>query len=36
VNTVVERPTESAIGVILVLLGLPAYWHWSGIRARGR
>jgi APA family basic amino acid/polyamine antiporter len=28
VNTVVEKPTESLIGVILVALGLPAYWYW--------
>jgi len=36
VNTVVERPVESAIGVALVTLGLPAYWYWSGVRARAR
>ena len=36
VNTVLERPVESAIGVLLVALGLPAYWYWAGLRARGR
>jgi len=36
VNTVLERPVESAIGVLLVALGLPAYWYWAGARARGR
>jgi APA family basic amino acid/polyamine antiporter len=34
VNTVVERPVESAIGVAIVTLGLPAYWYWSGVRTR--
>jgi basic amino acid/polyamine antiporter, APA family len=29
VNTVVEKPVESAIGVVLVALGLPAYRYWS-------
>ena len=33
VNTVVEKPTESLIGVGLVALGLPAYWYWR--RQRG-
>jgi APA family basic amino acid/polyamine antiporter len=33
-NTVVEKPAESAIGVALVVLGLPAYWYWSGRRPR--
>jgi len=32
VNTVVEKPTESLIGVILVALGLPAYWYWRSVR----
>ena len=32
VNTVVEKPTESLIGVGLVALGLPAYWYWRGVR----
>jgi basic amino acid/polyamine antiporter, APA family len=27
-NTIVERPGESVIGVLLVALGLPAYWYW--------
>lgn len=29
VNAIVEKPTESLIGVALVVLGLPAYWYWS-------
>ncbi len=29
VNTFVERPFESAAGVGLMALGLPAYWWWS-------
>jgi APA family basic amino acid/polyamine antiporter len=28
VNTLVERPMESGIGLVLVLLGLPAYFYW--------
>jgi basic amino acid/polyamine antiporter, APA family len=32
-NTVVERPVESAIGVALVALGLPAYFYWSARRS---
>jgi APA family basic amino acid/polyamine antiporter len=28
-NTLVERPVESLLGLGLVALGLPAYWHWS-------
>ena len=35
-NTVLERPVESAIGVALVALGLPAYAYWSGVRGRRR
>ena len=27
-NTIVERPRESVIGVVLVALGLPAYCYW--------
>jgi APA family basic amino acid/polyamine antiporter len=29
VNTLIERPVESATGLGLVALGLPAYWYWS-------
>ena len=28
VNTLMEKPTESLIGIALVALGLPAYWYW--------
>jgi basic amino acid/polyamine antiporter, APA family len=28
-NTLVERPTESIAGLLLVALGLPFYWRWS-------
>jgi APA family basic amino acid/polyamine antiporter len=28
VNTLMERPVESLLGLGLVALGLPAYWHW--------
>jgi APA family basic amino acid/polyamine antiporter len=34
VNTLVERPAESLIGLVLVALGLPMYWRWSRQRAR--
>jgi len=27
-NTIVETPKDSAIGVGLILLGLPGYWYW--------
>jgi len=33
VNTVVEKPAESLIGVILVALGLPAYAYWRSNRS---
>jgi APA family basic amino acid/polyamine antiporter len=29
VNTVIEKPMESLIGVALVSLGFPAYWYWK-------
>jgi APA family basic amino acid/polyamine antiporter len=29
VNTLVERPSESLIGLGLVALGLPMYWYWT-------
>jgi APA family basic amino acid/polyamine antiporter len=28
-NTLVERPKEAGIGLVLVLLGLPAYFYWK-------
>lgn len=34
-NTLVERPMESGIGLVLVLLGLPAYFYWRG-RSRNK
>jgi basic amino acid/polyamine antiporter, APA family len=34
VNTLVEKPAESLIGIGLVAVGLPAYWYWSRERAR--
>jgi APA family basic amino acid/polyamine antiporter len=32
VNTLMERPVESLLGLGLVALGLPAYWYWNGQR----
>jgi APA family basic amino acid/polyamine antiporter len=29
VNTVIEKPTESLIGLCIVVLGLPAYLYWN-------
>lgn len=29
INTIVERPNESMIGLGLLALGLPAYWYWK-------
>jgi len=31
-NTLVERPTQSLLGLGLVALGLPAYWYWARLR----
>ena len=31
-NTMIEKPRESFIGLGLVALGLPAYWYWSRSR----
>src|SRR5437899_671403 len=28
-NTIVETPKDSAIGAVLILLGLPGYWYWK-------
>jgi len=36
VNTVVEKPAESLIAVILVALGLPAYAYWRSKRSPTR
>jgi basic amino acid/polyamine antiporter, APA family len=35
VNTLAERPVESLMGLGLVAMGLPAYWHWSRQKAEG-
>jgi len=29
VNTAIEKPAESMLGLALVVLGLPMYWYWS-------
>jgi basic amino acid/polyamine antiporter, APA family len=29
VNTLIENPRDSVIGLGLILLGLPAYWYWN-------
>jgi APA family basic amino acid/polyamine antiporter len=29
VNTIVAQPVQSLIGLVLALLGLPAYWVWK-------
>jgi APA family basic amino acid/polyamine antiporter len=28
INTLIERPMESAIGLILIVIGLPVYFYW--------
>lgn len=33
VNTLIEKPVESLLGLAVVALGLPAYWYWSRSRA---
>jgi basic amino acid/polyamine antiporter, APA family len=33
INTLMERPVESLLGLGLVALGLPAYWYWNGQRS---
>ena len=35
-NTLVERPTESLLGLGLLALGLPAYWYWGSAARKGR
>jgi basic amino acid/polyamine antiporter, APA family len=32
VNTFIELPVESLVGLAIILLGLPAYWYWAGKR----
>ncbi|HEY7292139.1 MAG TPA: amino acid permease [Vicinamibacterales bacterium] len=34
VNTLLEKPKESMIGVVLIAAGLPGYWYWSRKRRR--
>jgi APA family basic amino acid/polyamine antiporter len=34
VNTLMERPAESLLGLGFVALGLPMYWHWRGRATR--
>lgn len=34
VNTLIELPVESLIGLVLISLGLPAYRYWAGARLR--
>jgi APA family basic amino acid/polyamine antiporter len=29
VNTAIEKPTESMLGLALVVVGLPMYWYWA-------
>ena len=29
INTLIENPRDSAIGLGLILIGLPAYWYWN-------
>jgi len=36
VNTLVERPTESLLGLGLLALGLPAYWYWGSAAGKDR
>jgi basic amino acid/polyamine antiporter, APA family len=35
VNTMLEQPRESVVGVLLVVAGLPMYWYWRAGRAGG-
>jgi APA family basic amino acid/polyamine antiporter len=35
VNTLVERPTESVAGLLLIAAGLPAYVYWRARRVPG-
>jgi APA family basic amino acid/polyamine antiporter len=29
INTLIERPMESALGLILIIIGLPVYYYWK-------
>jgi APA family basic amino acid/polyamine antiporter len=28
INSLIEKPLESLIGIIIILIGLPVYWYW--------
>jgi len=34
-STAIDRPRESIMGIVLILLGLPFYFHWKRQRAAG-
>jgi ABC-type uncharacterized transport system permease subunit len=34
ITTAVQRPRESAMGIGLIVLGLPFYFHWKRVRSR--
>ena len=36
INTLLEKPTESLIGLVILALGVPAYLHWRRSAPRGR
>tara|TARA_B000000475_G_scaffold200691_1_gene163260 strand:- start:415 stop:633 length:219 start_codon:yes stop_codon:yes gene_type:complete len=29
INTILEAPRDAAIGIVLILIGLPFYRHWK-------
>jgi hypothetical protein len=29
INTIVESPSDTAIGCAMILAGIPAYWWWK-------
>jgi basic amino acid/polyamine antiporter, APA family len=35
INTIIEQPGQSAIGLGMVFLGLPAYWWWQRAARKG-
>jgi APA family basic amino acid/polyamine antiporter len=30
INTLINRPVESVVGLVLISLGLPVYWYYRG------